>query len=221
MSIKSDKWIREESLLRDMITPFFMDSNNKVVVHGVEKKVPSFGLSSYGYDVRLGSNFKFFRSSSEQMVRNSPASNNPNGFTVNTPIPASTHGKAIDIADFENTCEVFTINDLAWIELPPKSFCLGHTLEKIKMLRDVTAVCMGKSTVARAGIIVTVTPIESEWSGYITLEITNTTDLPVRIYPGMGITQLQFFQSDEQCLVSYADRDGKYQNQAAEPVTAM
>ena len=199
--------------------PFFLESKKHITVHGEEKKVPSFGLSSYGYDVRLGPNFTFFRGPEAYLVRNSP--NSGGGLSVNTPILPSTLGCSIDIADFENTCEVFTLNDLAWIELPPKSFCLGHTLEKIKMPRDVTAVCMGKSTVARAGIIVTVTPIESEWTGYITLEITNTTDIPVRIYPGMGITQLQFFQSDEDCLVSYADRDGKYQNQAAEPVTAM
>lgn len=219
MTIKSDKWIREEAMFRDMIVPFYLDSVNKITVHGEEKKVPSYGLSSYGYDVRLGGNFTFFRGPSEQMVRYSPYEEG--GLSVHKPIPVSASSSYIDIADFANTCEVVTIENAAWIELPPKSFCLGHTLERLKMPRDVTAVCMGKSTVARAGIIVTVTPIESEWSGFITLEITNTTDLPVRIYPGMGITQLQFFQSDEQCLVSYADREGKYQNQPAQPVPPM
>jgi dCTP deaminase len=217
--IKSDKWIREESLLRDMIVPFYMESINKITVHGEEKKIPSYGLSSYGYDVRLGGNFTFFRGPREQIVRNS--SYDGDGLPVNTVVPAGTHDGFIDIADFTNTCEITMIENVAWIELPPKSFCLGHTLERIRMLRNVTAICMGKSTIARAGIIVTVTPIESEWSGFITLEIANTTDIPVRIYTGMGITQLQFFQSDEDCLVSYADRNGKYQNQLAVPVTAI
>jgi dCTP deaminase len=219
MSIKSDKWIRENSLLRDMIVPFVMDNENKIVVHGEEKKVPSFGLSSYGYDVRLGPNFKFFRGQEAYLVRSSP--NSGGGLSVNTPVLASTLGRSIDIADFANTCELASFEDLAWIELPAKSFCLGHTIEKVTVPRDVSVVCMGKSTVARAGIIVTVTPLESAFIGSVTLEITNTTDLPVRIYPGMGITQLQFFQSDEQCLVSYADRNGKYQNQPAEPVPPM
>jgi len=193
MSIKSDKWIRENSLLRDMIVPFVMDNENKIVVHGEEKKVPSFGLSSYGYDVRLGPNFKFFRGQEAYLVRSSP--NSGGGLSVNTPVLASTLGRSIDIADFTNTCELASFEDLAWIELPAKSFCLGHTIEKVTVPRDVSVVCMGKSTVARAGIIVTVTPLESEWcfTGDTEVALANGTSMSFKEMEERAKTGERFF----------------------------
>ena len=126
----------------------------------------------------------------------------------------------IDISKFDNDC-LAEVTDVDSIILPPHSFVLGHSEERIQVPSDVSITCMGKSTIARAGIIVTVTPLEAAWEGFITLEITNTTGIPVKLETGIGITQLQFFQSDEQCEVSYADRGGKYQNQGKEPVAGM
>jgi dCTP deaminase len=215
MTLKSDKWITEQSILRDMIVPFVDKHTSTINVNNVKLNVPSFGLSSYGYDIRLGSKFKFYKGNTISELYYGIKDN-----LYEDIIPKSKYDY-IDIANFKDTSGVFETPDVDWIELPANSFCLGCSIERIKVPKKTSVICMGKSTVARAGIIVTVTPLETMWEGYVTLEITNTLNTPVRIYPGMGITQLQFFESDEVCNVSYADRNGKYQNQPAVPVIPL
>ena len=232
MSLKSDAWIKSKCLdlpegVLPMLEPFFPESINKLE-NG--KKIPSYGLSSYGYDVRLGRNFKFFKQAGLRVIDELgnkdiepkyPSSifvSQKNGFNEVLFIPVSS--SIIDPCDFDESV-IENIPDADAIIMPPLSFCLGVAMDKVRVPRDVSVVCMGKSTIARAGVIVTVTPLEAGWEGYITLEITNTTMLPVRLTAGMGITQLQFFHhQEEQCEVSYADRNGKYQNQPLEAIPA-
>lgn len=217
MTIKSDKWIIDKANKEELIVPFFMKSINELSNYpGVTLKIPSYGLSSYGYDVRLGRNFTVFKNK----INNYAVDVCRNGNEETLEMVHRYDGDFIDICNFDKDIGQ-DIKDVDWIIMPPHSFILGHSEEKIKVPRNVSVVCMGKSTIARNGIIVTVTPLESDWSGFITLEITNTTDLPVKLYSGIGITQLQFFESDEQCLVSYADRKGKYQNQDKVPVSPI
>src|SRR6516162_7050437 len=145
----------------------------------------SYGVSSYGYDVRVGRHFKVFTNARCAVV--DPKHFDPNSF--------------VDIeGDF---CLI-----------PPNSFALGETVEYFEIPRDIIAVCVGKSTYARCGIIVNVTPLEPEWRGRITLEISNTTPLPAKIYAGEGIAQILFLRADAPCKVSYADKQGKYQDQS-------
>jgi deoxycytidine triphosphate deaminase len=159
-----------------MIEPF--------VEHQVRQGVISYGLSSYGYDIRVANEFKIFT----------------NVFSV-TVDPKQFDPKSM--IDFEG--EVCII--------PPNSFALARTVEYFRIPRDTLTICVGKSTYARCGIIVNVTPFEPEWEGYVTLEISNTTPLPAKIYANEGIAQVLFFQGDEVCETSYADRKGKYQKQ--------
>ena len=144
----------------------------------------SFGVSSYGYDVRVGRNFKVFTNVFNTLV--DPKNFDPKSF--------------VDIVADE--CVI-----------PPNSFALASTIEYFRIPRDVLTICLGKSTYARCGIIVNVTPFEPEWEGYVTIEISNTTPLPAKIYANEGIAQVLFFQSDEPCAKSYADKKGKYQAQ--------
>ena len=176
MSIKSDRWIREMSLKHAMIEPF-VDSQ-------VRAGVVSFGLSSYGYDIRVADEFKVFTNINNTVI--DPKSFDPRSF--------------VDIKS--DVCIV-----------PPNSFALARTIEYFRIPRDVLTVCLGKSTYARCGIIVNVTPFEPEWEGFVTLEISNTTPLPAKIYANEGIAQVLFFQSDEPCERSYADKKGKYLKQ--------
>lgn len=176
MSIKPDHWIRDMSTQHQMITPF--------VEGQVREGVVSYGLSSYGYDIRVANEYKVFTN-------------------VNSAI--------IDPKQFDSASFVDYTGDICII--PPNSFALARTVEYFKIPRTVLAVCVGKSTYARCGLIVNVTPLEPEWEGYLTLEISNTTPLPARVYSNEGIAQLLFFESDEPCETSYADRKGKYQNQ--------
>lgn len=176
MSIKADKWIKKMSLEHEMIKPF----EDKQVAKG---KI-SYGLSSYGYDIRIADEFKIFTN-------------------INSTI--------VDPKQFDPKSLVDLKADYCII--PPNSFVLGRTIEYFKIPRNVLTVCVGKSTYARCGIIVNVTPFEPEWEGYVTLEVSNTTPLPAKIYANEGIAQVLFFESDEQCLVSYADKKGKYQGQ--------
>jgi dCTP deaminase len=144
----------------------------------------SYGVSSYGYDVRVGRHFKVFTNVHTAII--DPKSFNPNAF--------------IDMeADF---CVI-----------PPNSFALAETVEVFEIPRDVLAICLGKSTYARCGIIVNVTPLEPEWRGKITIEISNTTPLPAKIYANEGIAQILFLRADSTCRISYADKKGKYQDQ--------
>jgi dCTP deaminase len=176
MSVKSDRWIRRMSLEQKMIDPF--------VDRQVREGVISFGVSSYGYDMRVADEFRIFT--------------NVNSTTV-------------DPKQFDARSFVEYKGDVAII--PPNSFALGRSVEYFRIPRNVLTLCVGKSTYARCGIIVNVTPFEPEWEGYVTLEISNTTPLPAKIYANEGLCQVIFFESDEQCEVSYKDKKGKYQSQ--------
>jgi len=176
MSVKSDKWIRRMAVEHGMIRPF--------VENQVREGVISYGVSSYGYDIRVSDEFKLFTDIFTTVV--DPKSFNPKSF--------------VDIK--ANS-----------IVIPPNSFALARTVEYFKIPRSVITVCLGKSTYARCGIIVNVTPFEPEWEGTATLEISNTTQLPAKIYANEGIAQVLFFESDEVCQTSYADKKGKYQKQ--------
>ncbi|MBP8273274.1 MAG: dCTP deaminase [Acidobacteria bacterium] len=176
MAIKADKWIRRMSLEHKMIEPF--------VDGQIRADVVSYGLSSYGYDIRVADEFKVFTNVYNSLI--DPKHFDPRSF--------------VDIKG--DHCIV-----------PPNSFALARTIEYFRIPRDVLTVCLGKSTYARCGIIVNVTPFEPEWEGYVTIEISNTTPLPAKIYANEGIAQVLFFQSDEPCERSYADKKGKYQAQ--------
>ena len=176
MSIKADTWIRRMALEHQMIEPF--------VEQQMRTGVVSFGLSSYGYDIRVADEFKVFTN-------------------INTTV--------IDPKAFDPRSFVDLKTDVCIV--PPNSFALARTVEYFRIPRDVMTVCLGKSTYARCGIIVNVTPFEPEWEGTATLEISNTTPLPAKIYAHEGIAQVLFFQSDEPCAISYRDKKGKYQAQ--------
>ncbi|HEV2399959.1 MAG TPA: dCTP deaminase [Candidatus Sulfotelmatobacter sp.] len=174
--LKSDRWIRKMSLEHDMINPF----SEKQVREGVI----SYGLSSYGYDLRVADEFKIFTNVNNALV---------------------------DPKHFDEKSFVNVTTDICIV--PPNSFALARSVEYFKIPRSVLTICVGKSTYARCGIIVNVTPFEPEWEGFVTLEISNTTPLPARIYANEGLCQIIFFESDEVCETSYADRKGKYQAQ--------
>ncbi len=153
----------------------------------------SYGVSSYGYDVRVGSRFKIF-----------------------TPTPCTGGVTVVDPKNFSQ--DLFVEIDAAdtgndYVIIPPNSFALAETVERFDIPRDILVLCVGKSTYARCGLIVNVTPLEPEWRGVITLEISNTTPLPARVYANEGLAQLVFLKGSETCAVSYADKKGKYQDQ--------
>ena len=158
---------------------------NQVKLSSEGKPLISYGTSSFGYDIRCSRNFKVFTNINSTIV-------DPKDFAQ---------------ASFTN------LDDVDTCVIPPNSFALASTVETIRMPDDVLAICVGKSTYARCGIIVNVTPLEPGWQGEVTLEFSNTTTLPARIYAGEGVAQLLFFKSDEPCDITYADRKGKYQNQ--------
>ena len=176
MSIKPDHWIRKMALEHGMIEPFVDKQTTEDAI--------SYGVSAYGYDIRVSDEFKVFTD------------------VFNT---------VVDPKSFDEKSFV-TIVDKECI-IPPNSFALARTVEFFRIPRSTITVCVGKSTYARCGIIVNVTPFEPEWEGYVTLEISNTTPLPAKIYANEGIAQVLFFESDEECEVSYADKKGKYQSQ--------
>jgi dCTP deaminase len=176
MSIKSDRWIARMAREHGMIEPF--------VEGQVREGVISFGVSSYGYDIRVADEFKVFTNINSTVI--DPKAFDPRSF--------------VDITS--DVCIV-----------PPNSFALARTVEYFRIPRNVLTVCVGKSTYARCGIIVNVTPFEPEWEGTATLEISNTTPLPAKIYANEGIAQVLFFESDEPCATSYGEKKGKYQAQ--------
>jgi dCTP deaminase len=176
LSALSDRTIRRLALEEEMILPFEEAQKRDGCI--------SYGLSSYGYDLRVADEFKIFTNVDSQII---------------------------DPKAFDPKCFVYRKTDVCII--PPNSFVLGRSVEKVKMPRDVIGICVGKSTYARTGIIVNVTPIEPEWEGYITLEFSNTTTLPAKLYANEGCCQLVFLRGDQDCEVSYADRAGKYMNQ--------
>ena len=174
--LKSDRWIRKMAIEKDMINPF----SEKQVREGVI----SYGLSSYGYDLRVADEFKIFTN-------------------VNCTV--------VDPKNFDERSFVTVSSECAIV--PPNSFALARSVEYFKIPRDTLTICVGKSTYARCGIIVNVTPFEPEWEGIVTLEVSNTTPLPAKIYANEGIAQVLFFEGDEPCETSYADKKGKYQAQ--------
>jgi dCTP deaminase len=179
MSIKSDRWIRDQAA-RGMITPF--EPYQVREVNG--RRVISYGVSSYGYDVRCGNQFKIFTNINSTIV-------DPKNFDERS------------FVDFEGDVCI----------IPPNSFALATTVEYFRIPRSVLTICLSKSTYARCGIIVNVTPFEPEWEGQVTLEFSNTTNLPAKIYANEGVAQVLFLESDEVCEISYKDRGGKYQGQ--------
>jgi dCTP deaminase len=188
MSIKSDRWIRQQAEEAQLITPF-----TPTLVREVEgRRIISAGCSSYGYDMRLADD----------------------GFRVFS----SLHGREIDPKNFDANSlvepPIYETGDGArYYLLPPHSYGLGVSVETFNMPRNVTGVCLGKSSYARAGLLVNTTPLEAGWKGRLVIEIANLANLPLRVYVNEGIGQVLFFQGDEDCDVSYEDRGGKYQNQ--------
>jgi dCTP deaminase len=176
MGLKSDNWIKKMAVEHHMIEPF--------VEGQVRNGVISYGVSSYGYDIRVADEYKIFTNVFSAVV-------DPKNFDAKS------------MVDFQG--EVCII--------PPNSFVLAKTVEYFRIPRNVLTVCLGKSTYARCGLIVNVTPFEPEWEGYVTLEISNTTPLPAKVYSNEGIAQVLFFEGDEPCAISYADKKGKYQKQ--------
>jgi len=173
--VKSDRWIKDIAN-KGMITPY---SDKQI-----RKNVISYGVSSYGYDIRISDEFKIFTN-------------------INTTL--------VDPKNFDERSLVDFKGDVCII--PPNSFALASSVEYLKIPRDVLVICLGKSTYARCGIIVNITPLEPEWEGHITVEISNTTPIPAKIYGNEGIAQLIFLQADEVCEISYKDKAGKYQSQ--------
>lgn len=176
MGLKSDKWIKEKSLKNKMIEPFCEQNVGRGVV--------SYGLSSYGYDIRVADEFMIF---------------------------TNIGGTVVDPKNFDEKNVVNFKGDICIV--PPNSFALARTVEYFRMPKNVLAICLGKSTYARCGIIVNVTPFEPGFEGHITIEISNTTPLPAKIYANEGIAQVLFLEGDEICQTSYADKKGKYQGQ--------
>jgi dCTP deaminase len=180
MTILSDIEIEKLSLEREMISPFESNQIRKIG----DSKIISYGLSSYGYDARVSTEFKIFTN-------------------INSSI--------VDPKNFSD--ETFVSRDAETCIIPPNSFALARTVEYFKIPRDVLVVCVGKSTYARCGIIVNVTPLEPEWEGHVTLEFSNTTPLPAKIYAGEGACQFLFLKGSTPCRTSYKDKSGKYQGQ--------
>ena len=176
MPVKADRWIRRMALEEKMIDPFEEGQKRDGVI--------SYGLSSYGYDLRVADEFKIF---------------------------TNVHTAVVDPKHFDPKSFVEFKGDVCVI--PPNSFALARSVEYFRIPRTVVTICVGKSTYARCGIIVNVTPFEPEWEGYVTLEISNTTPLPARVYANEGLCQVLFLESDEVCEVSYKDKKGKYQAQ--------
>ena len=176
MGVKPDHWIRKMAQEHKMIEPF--------VEGQVSKGVISYGLSAYGYDIRVSDEFKVF---------------------------TNVFNSLVDPKKFDDRSFVEIKADECII--PPNSFALARTVEYFRIPRSTITVCVGKSTYARCGIIVNVTPFEPEWEGFVTLEISNTTPIPAKIYANEGIAQVLFFEGDEECETSYADKKGKYQKQ--------
>lgn len=180
MSIKSDRWIRRMAEEQGMIEPF----EPAMVRQGKQGKIISYGVSSYGYDVRCADEFKVF---------------------------TNIYSATVDPKAFDENSFVDIKGDYCII--PPNSFALARTVEYFRIPRSVLTICLGKSTYARCGIIVNVTPLEPEWEGHVTLEFSNTTTLPAKIYANEGVAQMLFLESDEVCETSYKDRAGKYMGQ--------
>lgn len=188
MTLKSDQWIRKMALEEGMIEPFV----DNQVRHVDNQRIVSYGLSSYGYDLRVAPRFKVF---------------------------TNVYNSMVDPKNFQEDSFVDVEGDICIV--PPNSFALAVSVEYFRIPRSILTMCIGKSTYARCGIIVNVTPFEPEWEGYVTLEISNTTPLPAKIYANEGIAQVIFLEANQVCEVSYADRKGKYMKQEGITVPMM
>ena len=188
MGLKSDNWIKCMAQEHKMIEPF--------ADRQVKDGVISYGVSSYGYDLRVADEFRIFKVNAHQT-----------GDIL--------HERIIDPKHISEMTETNTdyYSGVPFVIIPPNSFALARSVEYFRIPRNVLTVCLGKSTYARCGIIVNVTPFEPEWEGYVTLEISNTTPYPAKIYANEGLAQVLFFEADEPCQISYADKRGKYQHQ--------
>ena len=182
MSIRPDHWIRKKAREHGMIDPF--EDGQVKFDEAQGGKLVSYGLSSFGYDIRVADEFKVF---------------------------TNVYNSVVDPKNFRDDSFVEIKRNVCII--PPNSFALARSVEYFRIPRNVLTICLGKSTYARCGIIVNVTPFEPEWEGHVTIEISNTTPLPAKIYANEGIAQVLFFESEEQCETSYADRKGKYMKQ--------
>ncbi|MEO1290010.1 MAG: dCTP deaminase [Chloroflexota bacterium] len=176
MGLKPDHWIRKMAQEHGMIEPFAEGETRPSII--------SYGVSSYGYDMRISNEYKIF---------------------------TNVHSAIVDPKDFDPKSFVDFEGDVCII--PPNSFVLARSIEYFRVPRNILCICLGKSTFARCGLIVNVTPFEPEFEGHITIEISNTTPLPAKVYSNEGISQVLFYEADEECEVSYADRKGKYQGQ--------
>ncbi|MEM9952565.1 MAG: dCTP deaminase [Chloroflexota bacterium] len=176
MGLKPDHWIRKMAQEHGMIEPFAEGETRPGII--------SYGVSSYGYDMRISNEYKIF---------------------------TNVHSAIVDPKDFDPKSFVDFEGDVCII--PPNSFVLARSIEYFRVPRNILCICLGKSTFARCGLIVNVTPFEPEFEGHITIEISNTTPLPAKVYSNEGISQVLFYEADEECEVSYADRKGKYQGQ--------
>lgn len=230
MSLKSDKWIIEQcDPLKNelpMIAPF---SPSSIKTNEEGRKIPSYGVSSYGYDVQMDETIKIYRGLEEQtyyingnihIVK--PINPQSVGYYSNDGVSVGKerkYFKALSLKDdvkIEDFYEV--VENVKSIVIPPNGFILGNTVEHFNMPSRTLGVCIGKSTLARMGILPLVTPLEPNWSGYLTLEIKNLNTVPVEIETHTGIAQINFYRSSDDCLVSYADRGGKYQGQSKTPI---
>lgn len=189
MAPKPDRWIQKTALEEGLIQPFV---ERQVRTKETQDHVISFGLSSYGYDIRVANEYKVF---------------------------TNVYNSLVDPKNFKDDSFVDIVGDECII--PPNSFALARSVEYLRVPRDILVLCIGKSTYARCGIIVNVTPLEPGWEGHITIEISNTTPLPAKIYSNEGIAQLIFFAAQEPCDVSYADRKGKYMKQRGITIPRM
>lgn len=176
MGLKPDHWIRKMAQETGMIEPFVDGQKREGII--------SYGVSSYGYDMRVADEFKVF---------------------------TNVYNEVVDPKNFSPQSFVDMQTDICVI--PPNSFVLARSIEYFRIPRKVLCICLGKSTYARSGLVVNVTPFEPGWEGYVTIEISNTTPLPARVYANEGIAQVLFLEADEECEISYADRKGKYQGQ--------
>ena len=190
MSIQPDNWICKMANEYKMIEPFEKNQIRKAETD--DRKVVSYGLSSYGYDLRVANEYKIFTNALSSVI---------------------------DPKKFDEKSFIDIKTDVCII--PPNSFALARSVEYFRIPRDVLTICLGKSTYARCGIIVNVTPFEPEWEGYVTLEISNTTPLPAKIYSNEGLAQVIFFKANNSCDISYADRKGKYMKQTGITIPTM
>src|SRR3989338_1698871 len=214
--LRPDSWIKKMALERGMIKPF--------EPRQIKDNNISYGLSSYGYDIRISDQFKIFKGAGRKdiipdfTIEKSARMTyrlNPIGFNLaRRGNPKQIFNAKFGIIDPKNAKpDLFEDFKGPVCIIPPNSFVLAMSLEYFKMPSNVLALCTGKSTYARIGVIVNVTPLEPSWEGYLTIEISNTSPSGVKIYANEGIGQVVFFESDEQCLITYADRKGKYQSQ--------